>query len=119
MSDLLVMFRGDSFSFTRTVLDQAGEPIDLTDAWVTFTAKRKYNDVIPFIQYDTLDGVSVDTSEVTVTIQPADTAALRSTERFVWDIEVLYGSGDEITFTPIAGRLVVRLDTSVVQGSGS
>ena len=119
MSELLVMYRGDTFSFTRTVVDAAGDPIDLTDAWVTFTAKRNYNDLVPFIEYDTLDGVSVDGSDVTVTIQPSDTAMLRSTERFVWDIGVTYGSGEEIIATPLMGRLVVRLDTRVVAGSGS
>ncbi len=119
MSDLLVMYRGDTFTFTRTVVDAAGEPIDLTNAWVTFTAKRSYNDLVPFIQYDILDGVTVDQSDVTVTIQPGDTASLLSTERFVWDINVLYGSGDEIVATPLVGRLVVRMDTAVVSGSGS
>ncbi len=119
MSELLVMYRGDTFTFTRTVVDAAGEPIDLTNAWVTFTAKRKYNDLVPFIEYDNLDGVTVDQSDVTVTIQPSDTAMLRSTERFLWDLRVLYGSGDEIVATPLLGRLVVRLDTAVVIGSGS
>ncbi len=119
MSELLVMYRGDTFTFTRSIVDADGEPIDLTNAWVTFTAKRKYNDLVPFIEYDILDGVTVDQSDVTVTIQPSDTAALRSTERFLWDLRVLYGSGDEIVATPLVGRLVVRLDTAVVSGSGS
>ncbi len=113
------MYRGDTFSFTRTVNDQNGNPIDLTDAFVTFTAKRNYNDLVPFIEKDALDGVTVDDADVTVTLQPSDTAMLRSTERFVWDIEVIYGSGEEIVYTPLVGRLVVRLDTSVQHGSGS
>ncbi len=120
MSDLLVMYRGDTFTFTRTLLDQAGEPIDLSMAMVEFTAKRKYNDVTPFIEKDTLDGIEVGTEgDVTVTLQPQDTAALRSTERFVWDIGVVYGSGEEIVATAAVGRLVVRMDTKIVHGSGS
>jgi hypothetical protein len=119
MSDLLVMYRGDTFTFTQSVVDAAGEPIDLTGAMVTFTVKRKFNDLLPFIQYDTLDGVTVDDSDVTVTIQPTDTAMLTGTERFVWDIEVIYGSGDEVTYTPMVGRLVVRMDSRLTRGSGS
>ena len=116
---LLQMFRGDTFVFTRTVLDADGQPVDLSMADVTFTVKRRYRDA-PYIVKTVDNGIELggsgDTGELTVTIDPEDTAMLEATERFVWDIQY-----DDIATiaTPFSGRLVVRLDVSNMAGSGS
>lgn len=125
MSQLLVMSRGDTFTFTRTLLDADGEPVDLSLADITFTAKRMYRDS-PTIEKTLDDGIDLggsgDTGVVTVTLQPEDTQDFTQTERFVWDIEVegIVGSGEPLSvLTPLSGRLVVRLDTSTPPASGS
>jgi hypothetical protein len=113
------MYRGDTFAFTRTILDADGQPVDLSLTGVVFTLKRRFRDA-PFL-VKTLDngielGGSGDTGEVIVTIEPEDTADLTSTERFVWDIQY----DDILTVaTPFIGRLVVRLDVGNMAASGS
>ncbi len=120
MSELLQMMRGDTFAFTRTVVDAAGQPVDLTMSDVVFTARRRFRD--PAFLVKTVDnggislGGSGDTGEVTVTIDPEDTADLTFTERFVWDIQ--YDDISSIA-TPFIGRLVIRLDVGNIAGSGS
>lgn len=118
-SNLLVMYRGDTFAFTRTLLGPDGEPLDLSMADVTFTAKRMYRDAAT-IRKTVDDGIDLggsgDTGVVTVTFDPQDTQDFRQTERFVWDITV----DDMLAVqTPERGRLVVRLDTNTGPGSGS
>ncbi len=119
MSNLLQMFRGDTFAFTKTVLDADGQPADLSFADVVFTARRRFRDTA-FLRKTIGDGIELggsgDTGEIIVTIQPEDTADLTFTERFVWDIQY-----DDITTiaTPFIGRLVIRLDVGNIAGSGS
>jgi len=115
-----VMNRGDTFSFNLTLTDEAGEPLDTTGLPITFTAKRTFSGE-PFLvktQDDGIDpdGASGDTGLVTVTIEPVDTEALTQQERFWWDIET-----DDlgVVRTQAHGRLVVMMDVSAVQGSGS
>lgn len=122
---LLQMFRGDTFTFTRTVVDAQGQPVDLSAADVTFTARQSVpwgsDTAVPLVIRKTIgDGVELgasgETGEVTVTIDPTDTAGLTQTERFVWDIQY----DDIVTIaTPFIGRLVVQLDVGDMAASGS
>jgi hypothetical protein len=115
-----VMHRGDTFSFSLTLTDQAGEPLDTTGLPITFTAKRTFSGPVFLVktQDDGIDpdGASGDTGMVTVTIEPEDTEDLIEQERFWWDIET-----DDlgVVRTQASGRLVVLMDVSAVQGSGS
>jgi hypothetical protein len=117
---LLQLFRGDTFAFTRHVVDANGAPVDLSMADVTFTAKRRFRDaafITKTIDDGGIDiGGSGDVGTLTVTLEPEDTDMLTHTERFVWDIQV--DTGLEV-LTPFAGRMVVALDVTHAGGSGS
>jgi hypothetical protein len=117
---LLQMLRGDTETFTLTLTDVDGAPLDLSQATITFTVKRNFGDATPFIVKDDLDGIDIggsgDVGVATITIEPEDTADLTHTERFVWDIEVDDGL---TTTTPLMGRMVVAMDVTHAGGSGS
>jgi hypothetical protein len=118
---LLQTHRGDTETFTVTLTDGAGDPLDLTGLDVTFTVKRNFGDAVPFIQKTFSDGIDMagasgDSGVLTITIEPEDTADLTHTERFVWDIEV--DNGVDVR-TPLMGRLVVAMDVTHAGGSGS
>jgi hypothetical protein len=109
----LSMTRGDRQSFTVTLTDGAGAPLNLTDLTVTFTAKRtRYDsDAAAVIQKSDGDGIVITTpaSGVAVlTIEPEDTEELTNLRTLHWDIQVDDGSGD--VRTPITGRLVILPD---------
>ena len=116
---LLQSIRGDTVTFTFTVTDSDGAPLDLTGADITFTARRTING--PAFVVKTLDdgidlGGSGETGVCTVTIAPEDTDTLTHTERFVWDIQV--DDGLDVR-TPLRGRWVVSMDVTHAEGSGS
>src|SRR5678816_4436798 len=109
---LLQSYRGDTATFTIPVTG------DLSVADVTFTAKRTFNGPA-FVTKTLDDGIEAPGSgdtELTVTIEPEDTADLLQTERFVWDVQV----DDGLTIsTAASGRWVVALDVTTPGGSGS
>ena len=117
---LLQTHRGDTETFTVTLTDGAGDPLDLSDLDITFEAKRTYTGPV-FVRKTlddgiTLEGASGDSGICTITIEPEDTEHLTHTERFVWDIQV--DNGLDIR-TPLRGRWVVALDVTNAGGSGS
>jgi len=117
---LLQLHRGDTETFTITLTDSAGDPLDLTNLDVTFTAKRNFADD-PFISKVLGDGIefgggSGDDGVCIITIDPEDTEALTHTERFVWDVQVDNGLDVQ---TPLQGRMVVAMDVTTPGGSGS
>jgi hypothetical protein len=88
----LTMYRGDDRAWKFT-LTADGNPLDLTAATMTFTAKRNVTDTTPAI---TLDGpgngiefVTDGTDgQVTLAIPAAATVGLGVQEQLSWDIEV-------------------------------
>jgi hypothetical protein len=115
----LSMTRGDTQTFTLTLVDGSGDPLDLTDVALTFTAKRRYSDSDDdaVIRKTVDDGIVVDedptTGLATVTIDPPDTSSLTA-RSLVWDIQV--DDGD--VRTPLSGRLAIQPDvTRTVEGS--
>jgi hypothetical protein len=122
MSTLLQMYRGDTATFTVTLTDGTGAPLDLSGLDITFTAKRHLLDTVPFIQKTLADGgiepagASGDSGICTITIEPEDTSDLVATDRFLWDVQV--DSGTDVR-TALMGRLVVRMDVTTTTGSGS
>ena len=109
---LLQSVRGDTATFAIPVSG------DLTLSDVTFTAKRTFNGPA-FVTKTLLDGIDAPGSgdtDITVTIEPEDTADLTHTERFVWDVQV--DDGLEVS-TAASGRWVVAMDVTTAGGSGS
>jgi hypothetical protein len=117
---LLQSYRGDTETFTLTLTDAAGDPLDLTGSDITFTAKRTYGG-LPFVTKTLADGIELagasgDSGICTIMIDPGDTDTLTHTERFVWDVQV--DNGLDVR-TALKGRWVVMMDVTTAAGSGS
>lgn len=118
----LKMIRGDSRTFVRALTDAADNPIDLTGATVTMTAKSLYTDADPGVfQKTTVDGITVldeVSGLIRIDLEPGDTSDLEGrTNRLVYDIQVEDGAGG--VTTPVRGKLVVSPDvtTTITEGS--
>jgi hypothetical protein len=120
---LLSIHRGDTETFTITLTDGAGDPLDLTGLAITFTAKRRVSDADEdaVIQKTDVDGIVVDadpTSGIAVlTIEPADTADLEDLRTLHWDVQVDDGVGG--VRTPLLGRLAITADVTRTSQAGS
>ena len=110
------MTRGDSRSFALTLTDGAGAPLDLTDAALTFTAKRNLDDEDEDAVILKTDGagieVAVDPTDglATLTIDPEDTEDLAHSIVLYWDLQVEDAVGG--VQTPLSGRLSVKADVT-------
>lgn len=117
------MIRGDTTQFEFTVTDD-GEPIDLTNAELTWTAKRSWSDAddadINIVK--TLDdGITVTSAEdgtITVQMDIADTEDIESqwptwwgssAFTYVWDLVVL----DDYEQTRTRGRGMLKVYRNV------
>lgn len=91
------MASGDSKQLIVTIVDDAGAPVDVTGGTVVYViADREVR-----VTKTTGDGVVIDESTVTVTLDPADTAALAG----------LYGH--EMQVTDVAGHVYTVLTGQV------
>lgn len=80
---------GDTFQYTVSITDDAGDPYDLLDCTLWFTAKRRYSNAATVDDSDAIaalywvsggasDGIAVDdaaTGEAVITLTPAQTSA--------------------------------------------
>jgi hypothetical protein len=111
------MTRGDSKTIITPLADAAGDPIDLTDCTVWFTAKAAYTDTdeAATFQKSTADGITVideDTGVIQVDIEPEDTEDLDGVRtRLLYDIQVKDGDGK--VSTAQSGKLVVYPDVTI------
>lgn len=103
--------RGDSWTRTFTIRDENNAvPSGLATATITMTARDSYDTEV--ISVDTAGGeitANGTTGEVTVSIDDADTAAIK-TGQYGYDVEVLSAAG--VRLTPVLGTLTVRNDYS-------
>lgn len=104
MSTDVSLIRGDSRDLTITITDEAGAPVDVSTA-PTITYGIFDRGVSTALVTKALgDGISVVTSTVTVTLDPADTTSLTPGEYFQ-ELQIIMADGD--VFTPLQG--VIRL----------
>lgn len=128
---VLTMTRGDRATFDITLTDKDGDPLDLTDVHLTFTARRAVwtgaydsdnvwgvTKSVETIEKTEVDGIEVNadpkTGLATLTLDPADTEDFTDdviTGPFDWDVEVRTDAGD--VGTPLAGVLVIRPDITL------
>jgi hypothetical protein len=103
MTDL-TLIQGDTQAFDLTLVDEAGDPFDLTDCAVYFTVGDY------FTKTDT-DGIAVDvdptTGLATVTIAAADTADLTVYGRLATTYAVRVVLADDMVKTPLRGRFAI------------
>lgn len=113
MSQRLTLYRGDSDTLIVTATD-TGEPYDLTDTTLRFTAKRRFeDDDSDAIIVKTLDdGITVTDALgglAVITISPEDTADLPNDAVLLWDLQA---TQDETVRTLADGTLKVSRDVS-------
>jgi len=118
MSEInLVAKRGDDEEYAITVTGSAGEPFDLTDCELQFTAKRRLTDpdeeaVIVKTSGDGIEVTNPTGGLATMTLTSADTAGLPAHRTgLYYDIQVT--DSDGLISTPIEGRMTVRPDVTV------
>lgn len=110
----LAAVRGDTETYELALTNGAGA-LDLTDADITFTVKRRLDDddLDAVIQKTVGDGITITGAtegEATLVIDPVDTADLPShAVRLYYDLQVTV---DGQTKTPLQGRLTVRPDVT-------
>ena len=114
----LEIHRGDTASFTTTILDGNDAPLDLTGKTLAFTAKRDKADAQAdaIIAKTTGAGITHATQseltlgQATITILPDDTEDLPTySVALDYDIELTNGAD---TYTTEAGTLTVSADVT-------
>lgn len=113
MTQRLTLYRGDSDTLIVTATD-TGEPYDLTDTELRFTAKRRHEDADEeAVIVKTLeDGITVTDALgglAAIAISPADTDDLARDVNLVWDLQATQG---ETVRTLAEGVLKVSRDVS-------
>ena len=107
MNNNLIVVRGDSHTFTLTLTDTAGAPLDLTDADLTFTVKDMFAKTVGA-------GITVSaplTGVATVEVDPADTEGAPDYRReYRYDTQVDLSDGTRVT--PIRGKFIVLPDVT-------
>lgn len=108
MTDL-TMIRGDDESFELTLVDDAGDPFDLTDCALYFTVGDLFTKSIGA-------GITVDpdgdpapdptTGVAVISVAAADTADLPD-RRVAYDYAVVVVTDTDLTKTPVRGRFIV------------
>lgn len=110
------MTRGDTKSFTITLTDDDGLPLDVTGMSLIFTVKRSRfdADADAVISKEVDDGIVVDdptTGEAVLTIEPGDTSGLAArTHRLFYDVQVVDGAG--VVITPLSDILEIQPDVT-------
>ena len=103
MTDLAII-AGDTASFALTLVDEAGDPFDLTDCALYFT-------VGDYFTKTDADGITVNvdptTGLATVTIAAADTADLPINGRLATTYAVRVVLADDTVKTPLRGRFAI------------
>lgn len=106
---LLEMVRGDTVTLDVALTDGDGNPLDLTDLGLTFTAVNASMTITKTLD----DGITL-TDDVgglaTVELVPDDTSDLEDRVVLAWDLQV--SDDDGHVHTPLMGSLIVETDVS-------
>lgn len=106
--------RGDTVSFTLVFEDDNGDPLDLTDARVYFTAKKKLSDTDDeaVLKKDIVDIDEPEDGEVTVQLSAEETDLAPG--KYLFDVEVVItdGYGTEEVSSSGVGILMIYDDVT-------
>jgi hypothetical protein len=105
---VLEMTRGDTTTFDVTLTDGDGDPLDLTDLDLTFTASHAAMVITKTVG----DGITVTDLAgglASIELVPDDTADLEERMVLDWDLQVSDGTD---VYTPLAGSLLVEMDVT-------
>lgn len=112
---MLLLTIGDTFQYTATIADDAGDPYDLLDCTLWFTVKRRTGDSdvnaiakLYWISGGASAGITVDdvtNGEAVVELTPTQTAAFVAAS-YKYDLQISDQDGD--LFTIDQGDIVSR-----------
>jgi hypothetical protein len=111
--------RGDSERYLLTITED-GEALDLTDAELWMTAKRRHRDPDADAVFQKTTGAGITVTDAVgglarVDLVPGDTADLPARRvQLLFDVQVKL-PGDRV-LTPISGTLIVDPDVTVTSG---
>jgi hypothetical protein len=123
MATHLVMYRGDDMAFPLTIT-QGGEPVDMTNATVMFTAREALDDASPLFTLTTTDDEieiaadqTADKGLITVTVASGETTDLETPKTLLCDVEYVIDSVTRTWPEPDYGqgtliKLKVRTDVT-------
>jgi len=118
MSYKIKMYKGDNEDIEITLVDENGDPIDLTGSSITFTVKENVADEEPVIQRKN-EAAGGDDSQIEMTdpangifeihIIPENTSSLTA-KGYAYDIQVILSSGK--VKTVIKDRIYLEEDVT-------
>lgn len=109
--------RGDTNTYTGTVLDSSDAAVNLTGCTLRFTAKLARSDaddatgVITKTTGSGITHVNAAAGTYRITLDPEDTDALTAATLYWWDLQLTDGSGG--VFTVGSGTLTMTTDVGV------
>jgi hypothetical protein len=112
---MLRMQRGDTPIFDIAVVDVNGDPLDVSSAYVWFTAKYNYGDLDDdaVFQKTVGNGIFLTNSaygEMSIQLDSSDTAAILDKTRLKYDVQIKDISGS--VYTVATGLLSVEPDVT-------
>lgn len=105
MASDMVMVAGDSHTIEILIADAEGTPVDVSNAQAIRYGLFN-GSTAALVSKSLSSGITVDTSTVTVTLEPEDTAGLRGA--FVHELEITDVTG--AVHTPLQGRVTIMRD---------
>ena len=102
----ITMIKGDTLSFNVEVFDQAGEPLEVDEAY--FTCKKNINGSAKAFQKSLGSGITYDDDLLVVRVAPTDTDTLEA-GRYFYDLQLVVGSD---VYTPMIGVLTIEQDVT-------
>ena len=109
MSADFTMYSGDTKLLEITVLDQDGDPVDLTGATVKWQMAKKVTSDTPVLSKEIGSGVVImnpTAGRFDISLQPADTAAIKGA--YYHEAEITESGGDVATV--LAGTITILPD---------
>jgi hypothetical protein len=98
------MYAGDSRIQPVEIVNELGEPVDLSTAAITYEIARSPDAEDAAITKSTEDGIAVDENTATITLEPEDTAGMEGV--YYHELEIVDANGHSVT--AVEGYILVR-----------
>jgi hypothetical protein len=98
------MVSGDNKVITVNIIDEAGRPLNINSATAAdFWVMTRHH--VTVVTKSLGDGVTLDSTNIVVTLLPADTVDLKA-DLYYTELQVIDAAGE--VFTPVQGKLFLK-----------